>query len=210
MTTIRALLLPVCLSLAVPAAAPAAARTLKASPSRATRGQLVTFTGAHWPARRTVLLLIGPANSEAQRFTSTRTTASGRIRKRFRLPATATPGRYVVLACRQSCRMKATTRLTILAPRSATTSEARAISAAALGSLGDTGWTVSHIRVSNVTGTYRYAAAEVEQRSSGVGGSMLLRGRAGSWSVRFLGTNDFCTASGVPRRAIYDLGFGPC
>ena len=91
--------------------------TLRLTPSVIRPGDRVTFTGSHWPADRRVTLLIGPPFSEADEFSSARTGSRGRFRKAFRFPASAEPGRYVVLACRRSCRQKASADLTITAAR---------------------------------------------------------------------------------------------
>lgn len=97
-----------------PGASAAAKPTLKVSPSRARPGTTITYTGRYWRARSTVTLLIGPPRSEADRFSSVRTTSSGTFRKKLRLPSTAKPGKYVVLACRRECRIKAQANLTIV------------------------------------------------------------------------------------------------
>jgi len=189
----------------------AAKPTLKVSPSRASPGTTITYSGRHWRARSTITLLIGPPNSEADRFSSARTSSSGTFRKKLRLPAAATPGKYVVLACRLSCRVKAQANLTItggasMSSRAPTSSESKAIRRAALRSLTGSGWKVSHIRVSKVSGRYRYAKAAVDNTQTGIGGEMLLRGRNGSWKKVFLGTDGFCDAP-IPKRALNDLGF---
>ncbi len=93
------------------------------------------------------------------------------------------------------------------ASRAPSRSEARAIRAGALRALHGTGWVVSHIRISTVSGRYRYAKASVDNTGTGVGGEMILRGAGGRWRSVFLGTDGFCSA-GVPRRVLRDLGFG--
>jgi hypothetical protein len=87
--------------------------TLRLRPSTISPGGSVTFTGSGWPANRRVDLLIGPPFSEADKFTSARTGARGRFRTTFRFPAAIEPGRYVVLACRRSCRVKVSASLRV-------------------------------------------------------------------------------------------------
>lgn len=104
----------------------AAARpTVSVRPSTVRRGATVTISGSRWPARRTVILLIGPPRSEASPFSSARTNGAGRFRKSVRqLSSAVGPGAYVVLACRRSCRDKASARLTVTARRRAVTAAA--------------------------------------------------------------------------------------
>jgi hypothetical protein len=80
------------------------------------RGGSILVTGRHWAPRATVQLLIGPPRSEADPVGSVRTTAAGTFRRRLPIAAGARPGRYVLLACRRSCRVKASATLRILAP----------------------------------------------------------------------------------------------
>ncbi len=97
-----------------------------------------------------------------------------------------------------------------LAARPASPVEARHVRAAGLATLHGPGWTVTHVRISTVAPSHwKYASAAVDNTRTGVGGEMLLRGRAGRWAVKFLGTDDFC-ASGLPLRVVEDLGLGPC
>jgi len=57
-----------------------------------------------------VQLLIGPPRSEAEHVATARTTSSGTFRRTFVPPAWAQErlGRWIVLACRRDCRVKAT------------------------------------------------------------------------------------------------------
>lgn len=98
---------------AVPVPVRAQRPTLRLRPGVIAPGDSVTFTGAGWPARRVVRLLIGPPASEAVGFSSARTGADGRFRTTFRFPAATEPGRYVVLACRAQCRLKASAGLRV-------------------------------------------------------------------------------------------------
>ncbi len=96
---------------AVERASSAAAKpTARVAPSIVKRGQAITVTGAHWPRNVTVQLLIGPPQSEAERVGSARTTSRGTFRRKLVPPAwvQARLGRWVLLACRRDCRVKAT------------------------------------------------------------------------------------------------------
>lgn len=87
--------------------------TLRVRPATISPGDTVTFSGSGWPANRVVELLIGPPRSEADRFTSARTGPGGRFRTSFTFPTAIQPGRYVVLACRRSCRVKVSAPLRV-------------------------------------------------------------------------------------------------
>lgn len=81
--------------------------SLRVTPRAVPRGAFLTFTGSGWPARARVTLLVGPPASEADPVGSVRTDARGRFVRRIRIHPSATPGRYVALACRLACRVKA-------------------------------------------------------------------------------------------------------
>lgn len=91
----------------------AAAGTLSLRPAVVRRGASVSFSGTRWTPSSRVELLIGPPRSEATHFAWARTNGAGSFHKSVRLLASARPGKYVVLACRRSCRDKASARLTI-------------------------------------------------------------------------------------------------
>jgi hypothetical protein len=79
------------------------------TPTSVKRGKPITVTGSHWPRRVTVQLLIGPPQSEAEPVARVRTTRSGTFRRTFVPPAfvQARLGRWILLACRRDCRVKA-------------------------------------------------------------------------------------------------------
>jgi hypothetical protein len=89
--------------------------TLQVSPKTVRQGGKVTFAGSYWPANKRVQLLIGPPNSEATRFASPRTDGSGNFRVTKPINSSAPTGKYVILACRNSCATKVSRKLTIVA-----------------------------------------------------------------------------------------------
>jgi len=91
----------------------AAAVVLHVSPATVSPGGAVTVSGAGWAPRSAVELLAGPKNSEAERFATVRTNATGAFSKPTRLSTKAVPGVYVFLACQRSCAIKATARLRV-------------------------------------------------------------------------------------------------
>ncbi len=97
-----ALLLPV-------TAAPATvtAPSVAVSPKVVLRGGSLVVTGRHWPRRARVELLIGPPRSEASHVAWVTTTRSGTLHRRLPIARDAATGRFVLLACRRSCRVKA-------------------------------------------------------------------------------------------------------
>jgi len=83
--------------------------TVAVSPTTVPRGHAITVTGAGWRPRANVALLIGPPRSEATRVATVRTTSRGTFRRTLTPPAwvQAHRGRWVLLACRRDCRIKA-------------------------------------------------------------------------------------------------------
>ncbi|MCU0258335.1 MAG: hypothetical protein MUF56_04845 [Solirubrobacteraceae bacterium] len=99
-----------------PAPAAAARPTVAVSPTTVVRGGSVLVTGRRWAPRATVQLLIGPPRSEADPVATVRTTSAGTFRRRLPIAAGARTGRFVLLACRRSCRIKASASFRIVAP----------------------------------------------------------------------------------------------
>lgn len=91
-------------------AAPAArkAPALEVRPRAAVRGGRVVFYGSGFPPLVRVSLLAGLPATEAVRIGSARTNADGSFVAPIAIERAVTPGRYVALACRHRCRMKAT------------------------------------------------------------------------------------------------------
>lgn len=90
-----------------PAARSTAAPSVRVSPAVVQRGQRITVTGRNWPRNVIVDLLIGPPRSEADRVGRARTTSAGTFRRHLRIASRTAPGRWVLLACRRECRIKA-------------------------------------------------------------------------------------------------------
>jgi hypothetical protein len=82
------------------------AGTLRLEPQRVGVGERLTVTGRQWPARVRVRLLVGPPASEASPVKRVRTNGRGRFRTHVRIASSATPGPYVMLACRRQCAVK--------------------------------------------------------------------------------------------------------
>ena len=92
-----------------PASSATANPTVAVSPASVRRGEAITVTGANWRRSATVQLLIGPPRSEGTLVATARTTSRGTFRRRFTPPAFVQRrlGRWVLLACRRDCRIKA-------------------------------------------------------------------------------------------------------
>jgi len=90
-----------------PAPLSSAAPSVRVAPAVVQRGQRITVTGRNWPRNVTVDLLIGPPRSEADPVGRALTTSSGTFRRYLRIASTTAPGRWVLLACRRECRVKA-------------------------------------------------------------------------------------------------------
>lgn len=101
-------------ALAPVAGSPAASKVhLKVKPPILGPGEDLTTIGSGFGARRTVTILIGPPNSEAFKVGSARTNSKGRFTKIITLSNDIEPGKYVVLACRRSCAVKASAKITV-------------------------------------------------------------------------------------------------
>ncbi|MEX1142136.1 MAG: hypothetical protein WD993_04500 [Thermoleophilaceae bacterium] len=86
---------------------------LIARPSSIERGDIVAFTGRCFKPKRAVALFMGRAGRPGSKVASARTNGTGTFQKRHRGLARAGPGRYVVRACQQRCRVEAKTTLRI-------------------------------------------------------------------------------------------------
>lgn len=107
----RRLALAILLVLALGAAGIAVAATrpsVRVAPTTVERGELLTVSGTGWARSANVELLVGPPRSEADHVGSVRTTSRGTFRRRLRISSRAATGRFVLLACRRECRVKAT------------------------------------------------------------------------------------------------------
>ena len=94
-------------SSSAPAPARAAAVHVRVDPASVPAGSVITAIGRGWPRDAGVELLIGPPASEAYHVNWARTTHAGTFRKRIRISSRTAAGRWVLLACRRSCRVKA-------------------------------------------------------------------------------------------------------
>jgi hypothetical protein len=92
-----------------PASSTTASPTLDVSPTIVKRGASFTVTGSHWRREAPVRLLIGRPHSGATYVATVRTTSRGTFRRKLTPPAwvQARTGRWVLLACRRDCRIKA-------------------------------------------------------------------------------------------------------
>jgi hypothetical protein len=100
---------------AVADAATAPAPTLRLKPTIANRGDTVSITGRHWGNHRKVSLYVRRASSPARALISTvETTNDGRFAGTVPVRRKATPGDYVVLACRKGCAIKVAKPLKVL------------------------------------------------------------------------------------------------
>lgn len=86
------------------------------SPTTVQRGHAITVTGSGWRRSANVQLLIGPPRSEGTRVATVRTTTRGTFRRRLTPPAFVQRrlGRWVLLACRRDCRIKAVKSFTLV------------------------------------------------------------------------------------------------
>jgi hypothetical protein len=87
---------------------------MTASPKSVERGKTIRFSG-YLPPGKVTTILIGPPYSEADPVGKTRTSSNGSFTFRFRIPAKASLGRFVALACQRSCRVKTQVNFRIVA-----------------------------------------------------------------------------------------------
>jgi len=109
-------LLAATVALGLLATAPApgkAATTVSLSPKRVVAGKTLTVKGRGWPARKQIVLLVGPPRSEASPVATVKAGRRGRFVRKVQISALAEPGRYVLLACRRDCAKKRKVRFTI-------------------------------------------------------------------------------------------------
>ena len=87
--------------------------TVRIAPLVVQRGDRIVVTGRNWARSAIVDLLIGPPRSEADPVGRARTTSSGTFRRYLRIAPKTKPGRWVLLACRRECRIKAVKSFTV-------------------------------------------------------------------------------------------------
>lgn len=88
--------------------------TLTVRPRAARRGGSVMLYGSGFRPLVRVTLLAGPPASEAVRIGSARTDADGEFVAPIAIERRVRPGRYVALACRHDCRVKASAAFRVL------------------------------------------------------------------------------------------------
>ncbi len=96
------------------AAQPAATPTLTIRPRAARRGGSVVFYGSGFRPLVRVTLLAGPPESAAVKIGSAKTDEQGEFVAPIAIERRVRPGRYVALACRHDCRVKATAMFRVL------------------------------------------------------------------------------------------------
>lgn len=92
----------------------AATPTLTVRPRAARRGGSVMLYGSGFRPLVRVTLLAGPPASEAVRIGSARTDEDGEFVAPIAIERRVRPGRYVALACRHDCRVKASAAFRVL------------------------------------------------------------------------------------------------
>jgi len=89
--------------------------TLSISKTIAHRGDKVGIIGRHWGAHKVVTLRVGRPNTDATALIARVTTNdAGAFAGTVPVKQSAAPGRYIIIACRNSCAIKRTKALTIL------------------------------------------------------------------------------------------------
>jgi hypothetical protein len=113
---ILALLLAAACALAVSglAASVTTAPKLGVKPATVLPGGKITITGSHFRPRVRVTIDIGPRNSDnTSRLGTIKANAGGGFRLSKAISKSTRLGRYVVLACQATCRVKATAPLAV-------------------------------------------------------------------------------------------------
>ena len=85
----------------------AARARLTLAPRVVAAGGRLTFIGRGFRPNQKVWLGVGPPQSEAVRWGTTRATRAGAFRRTFTVNRHVKPGRWVAIACQQGCRIKA-------------------------------------------------------------------------------------------------------
>jgi hypothetical protein len=90
------------------------AAKLRVTPPTVLRGGTITITGSHFRPRVRVTIDIGSPNSDnTSRLGTVKAKANGSFRFASTISKSTRPGKYVVLACQATCRVKATARLAV-------------------------------------------------------------------------------------------------
>jgi hypothetical protein len=88
--------------------------TISAFPKQVVRGKTLHVSGRGWPAKKKIDILVGPVKSESTRIAIVKSKRNGRFKRDIVISGIATPGRYVVQACRNDCAKKRQVRFRIL------------------------------------------------------------------------------------------------
>lgn len=172
-----------------------ASRPVSVSPDTVAPGGKLTVKGKGWAHNARVSILIGPPNSEASKVETLRTTSRGRFKGTLRFKDSATPGRYVLLACRKQCAVKATARFRIAE------AAGRVAAAAKCGYVDISGGRAWKIRATNI------ACRKARKRAK-----QCLRGtKPRGWKVSYSPRTDRTTLRSGSKRVSFTLvGGGGC
>lgn len=80
---------------------------LTLAPKVVAPGGRLTFTGSGFRPNEKVWLGVGPPQSEAVKWGTTRSNGAGAFRKTFTVNPHVKPARWVAIACQRGCRIKA-------------------------------------------------------------------------------------------------------
>jgi hypothetical protein len=89
---------------------------LTAAPVAVQSGGTLTLAGRGFPGDVHVVLMAGPPHGEASRIGGAVTGRRGRFTATIRIRPGSRPGRFVALACHDSCAVKASASFRIVAP----------------------------------------------------------------------------------------------
>lgn len=107
-------LVPLVLAVCFPASA-VAAPSVSVSPDVIPPGGKLSVKGKGWAPDARVSILVGRPRSEAAKLGTLRTNSRGRFKGTLKLNRSAEQGRYVLLACRRKCAIKAKAKFRIAA-----------------------------------------------------------------------------------------------
>jgi hypothetical protein len=88
-------------------AASTAKPRLTLKPKVVSPGGRLTFIGSGFRPNEQVWLGVGPPQSEARKWGSTRANRAGAFRKTFTVNRKVHAGRWIAIACQRGCRIKA-------------------------------------------------------------------------------------------------------
>jgi hypothetical protein len=106
------LLVPLVLAVCLPTSA-VAKPSVSVSPEVVPPGGKLTVKGKGWASDARVSILVGRPNSEASKVGTLHTNSRGRFKGSLKFNESADQGRYVLLACRRQCAVKAKAKFRI-------------------------------------------------------------------------------------------------